>query len=628
MRKLAIAAALAAAACQSADMDTTTTPAPLPASAATLDPTLHSYARPDEAAVEHLNLDLEVSFERKQLAGTATWKIRNSGNARRLILDTRDLNIRRVTRDSGTPARWSLGAAQGTFGAPLEIEITPQTRSVTIDYVTSPEAAALQWLDPPQTAGKRHPFLLSQSQSILARTWVPSQDTPRVRFTYDATLRVPPELLAVMSADNPTQRNAAGVYRFRMPQPIPSYLMAVSVGDLAFRPLGPTTGVYAEPTVVDGAAAEFEDTQKMVAAAEELYGPYRWGRYDMLVLPPSFPFGGMENPRLTFLTPTMIAGDKSLVSLIAHELAHSWSGNLVTNATWNDFWLNEGFTTYIERRISEKLYGREHAEMLWTLGLKELRDEFDIVEPPDEHLVLNLAGRDPDEGATQIPYEKGSLFLRLVEETVGREKFDSFLRRYFDEFAFQTMTTDRFIELLRQRLLVPNNIDESRLQLNAWLHGPGLPSNAPVPRSQAFALVENAARQFAGGGPAAAIEASKWTTQEWLHFIHSLPESIGAARMAELDRRFNFTSSGNSEILSAWLELAVVNRYEAAWPALERFLTSQGRRKFLKPLYTKLAATPEGMQRARAIYAQARPTYHSVSVQTIDEILKWEQQVR
>ena len=623
MKKTLIAVALAAAACQTTDMNTPTPATPLSPTAA-LDQTLHSYSRPDEVAVEHLTLDLDVNFAQKQLAGRATWRIRNSANANRLVLDTRDLTIRGVTLDGGAPARYVVGASQGSFGAPLEIEITPATRTVTIDYLTSPSAAALQWLDPAQTAGKRHPFLLSQSQSILARTWVPSQDTPRVRFTYDATVRVPPELLAVMSADNPTVRNSSGVYQFRMPQPIPSYLMAIAVGDLAFRSLGPTTGVYAEPSVIESAAREFEDTQKMVTAAEQLYGPYRWGRYDVLVLPPSFPFGGMENPRLTFLTPTMIAGDKSLVALIAHELAHSWSGNLVTNATWNDFWLNEGFTTYFERRISEQVYGRDHAEMLWTLGRNELQDDFEIVQPADEHLVLNLAGRDPDEGVTQVPYEKGALFLRLIEETVGRQKFDAFLRKYFDDFAFQTMTTDRFLTLLRERLLVPNNVDESRLQINAWLHAPGLPSNAPVARSQAFALVEDAARAFGAGGAATAIESQKWTTQEWLHFLHSLPENIGAERMAELDRRFNFTSSGNAEILSAWLELAVENRYHVAMPALERFLTTQGRRKFLKPLYTKLAQTPEGLEFARRVYAQARPMYHSVSVQTIDEILKWE----
>ncbi|HEU4523169.1 MAG TPA: M1 family metallopeptidase [Thermoanaerobaculia bacterium] len=626
MRKVAMIALALVLGCQQTDESSTTSTATQTGqSRAAADSTPHSWSKPNEAAVEHITLDLTVDFTKNQLAGTANLRIRNSGNANKLVLDTRDLTISRITLDDGTAAKYQLGQAQGTFGAPLEIDITPQTKSVTIEYATSPNAAALQWLEPSQTAGKKHPFLLSQSQAILARTWVPLQDTPSVRFTYDATIRVPKELLAVMSAENPTTKTTDGVYKFQMPQPIPSYLMALSVGDLAFRSLGPTTGVYAEPSVVARAAREFSDTQKMVAAAEKLYGPYRWGRYDMLVLPPSFPFGGMENPRLTFLTPTMIAGDRSLVSLIAHELAHSWSGNLVTNATWNDFWLNEGFTTYIERRISEELYGREHVEMLWTLGVKDLRDDFELVEPRDEHLVLDLAGRDPDEGMTQVAYEKGALFLRLIEETVGRQKFDAFLRQYFDDFAFQPMTTDRFMQLLRERLLVPNQIDESRLQVDAWLHGPGLPPNAPVPQSQAFTRVEVQAKAFAGGAAASTVQTQNWSTQEWLHFIHALPKDIGPARMQQLDQRFNFSRSGNNEILAAWLELAVENRYEAAYPALERFLTSQGRRKFLQPLYTKLAATPEGLERAKQIYAKARPGYHSVSRQTIDGILKWEQ---
>ena len=626
MKKYVVAAtAILALACQQTEMNTnTSTSTTTTAEQKAAIPASHSWSRPEEAAVEHITLDLNVDFAKKQLAGTAALRIKNSGNANKLVLDARDLTINKVTLDNGSPAQHRLGDAQETFGAPLEIDITPQTKVVTIEYVTSPNAAALQWLEPAQTAGKKYPFLFSQSQSILARTWVPLQDTPGVRFTYDATVHVPKELLAVMSAENPIKKTADGVYKFSMPQPIPSYLMAISVGDLAFRSLGTNTGVYAEPSTVDVARREFADTQKMVAAAEELYGPYRWGRYDMLVLPPSFPFGGMENPRLTFLTPTMIAGDRSLVSLIAHELAHSWSGNLVTNGNWNDFWLNEGFTTYIERRISEKLYGRDHAEMLWTLGLKDLNDDFALVPEKDEHLVLDLSGRDPDEGATQVPYEKGALFLRLIEETAGRDKFDAFLRKYFDDHAFQTMSTERFLQLLRERLLVPNQIDESRLQIDAWLHQPGLPANAPVAKSQAFVKVEEQAKAFAGGASATALQVGNWTTQEWLHFIHALPKDIGPAKMAELDARFKFKESGNNEILAAWLELAVDNKYEAAYPALENFLTVQGRRKFLKPLYTKLAATPEGLERAKRIYAKARPTYHSVSVQTIDEILKWQ----
>jgi len=584
-----------------------------PAPAYVRDP--HSYARPEEARVEHLALDLVVDFAKKQLSGTATLNIRNEANAKTLVLDTNALDIHSVKlQPGGAAAHFSLAAADPILGRRLQIPIDADTRSVTIEYTTSPGARALQWLEPPMTAGKKHPFLLSQSQAILARTWVPLQDTPQVRFTYDATLRVPKELLALMSAENPQARNEQGVYQFRMPHPVPSYLLAIAVGDLEFRPFDTRSGVYAEPRVIEAAAREFSDTPKMIQTAEEMYGPYRWGRYDLLVLPPSFPYGGMENPRVTFLTPTVIAGDKSLVSLIAHELAHSWSGNLVTNATWSDFWLNEGFTTYFEHRISEKLYGHEYSEMLWGLGLTDLKEELATLPPKDQGLYIDLSGRDPDDAPSTV-YEKGALFLRLLEETAGRERWDRFLRAYFDTFAFQSMTTPRFIEYLKNAL--PDVV--KRVNIDEWFYGPGIPANAPQPKSEAFARVEAQAKAFAGGAPAESIDMSKWSSHERVHFIQSLP-NLYPERLEALDKRFHFSESGNSEVLSAWLEKSLDSGYKGVYPAIERFLTTQGRRKFLKPLYTKLAATD--IEFARRIYAKARPTYHPVSQASIDEILR------
>jgi hypothetical protein len=445
-------------------------------------------------------------------------------------------------------------------------------------------------------------------------------------MTYEATVRVPPGLLAVMSAENPTRKNPQGVYQFRMPQPISSYLMALAVGDLEFRPLGPRSGVYAEPPVVELAAWEFADTPKMVAAAEKLYGPYRWGRYDLLVLPPSFPFGGMENPRLTFVTPTMLARDRSLVSLIAHELAHSWSGNLVTNATWNDFWLNEGFTTYIEGRIMEALYGKAYADMLAVLGRGDLDlaiQELGGPEHADTHLFLALAGRDPDEGANDVAYEKGSLFLRTLEHAVGREKFDRFLRTYFDTFAFQSMDTRRFVEYLKKNLLGGDEARAAQLKIEPWIYGPGVPDNALAVQSAEFAKVDEALAAFSQGAPPQQISTAGWSTHHWLHFLRHLPKPLTREQMAALDAAFNLSQSGNSEILTEWLMHAIRNRYEPAYPALERFLASMGRRKFLKPLYAELAKSPEGTEMALRIYEKARPGYHSVSRNTIDEILDW-----
>ncbi len=429
-----------------------------------------------------------------------------------------------------------------------------------------------------------------------------------------------------MSAENPTQKKTDGVYTFEMPQPIPSYLLALAVGDLEFREIGPRSGVYAEPAVVEKAAWELADTEKMMAAAERLYGPYRWGRYDLLILPPSFPFGGMENPRLTFLTPTILAGDRSLVALVAHELAHSWSGNLVTNATWNDFWLNEGFTTYLENRIMEEIYGKEYADMLAVLSFQNWQKELENLgaESADTHLRLNLAGRDPDDGMTDIAYEKGFYFLKTLEHAFGREKWDAFLRDYFDQFAFQTMTSARFVEHLQQERIKGNTELAESLQIDAWLYGPGVPSNVVRMESVAFAKVEAQLQSWLAGTPAKNLDVSNWTTHHWLHFLRNLPDSLSKTKIAELDATFGFSQTGNSEIRFEWLMQCIKNQYEPAYPVLEQFLTGMGRRKFLEPLYKELAKSPAGLTRAKSIYEKARPTYHSLAVSTVDKILNWE----
>ena len=589
---------------------------------------VHSFARPEEVVMTRLELDIAVDFTAKQIRGVALLHIDNRAGAEKLYLDSRDLAIERVTLDSDSQAvAFTLGEAEPFMGQPLVITIRPETRTVRIAYHTAPEAAALQWLAPAQTAGKQHPFLFTQSQPNLARTWVPCQDSPGIRFTYRATVKTEPALTAVMSARNVPGNNGTGVYTFTMDQPIPAYLMALAVGEIEYRPLGPRSGVFAEPSMLAKAAFEFADTERMIAAAEKLYGPYRWEQYDIIVLPPSFPFGGMENPRLTFATPTILAGDRSLVALIAHELAHSWSGNLVTNATWNDFWLNEGFTEYFEGRIMEAVYGAPYAEMLAQLGYQDMHD---LVEElgarhRDTRLHLDLAGRDPDLGMTDIAYEKGRFFLVMLEQTFGRERWDAFLRGYFDQYAFRSMTSSHFLDYLREHLIGEDAALEKQLHLNEWVYGTGIPADCPVPLSPEFERVERQLEEWHAGKAAAELDTNHWTTHHWLHFLRNLPPKLPLERMADLDRQFRLSGSKNSEIRFAWLLHVIVNGYAPGEAGLEKFLTTIGRRKFLAPLYQALADTREGREKALAIYRKARPGYHPVTQGTIDAILGWKE---
>jgi leukotriene-A4 hydrolase len=589
---------------------------------------VHSFANPQQVKVKHVDLDWTVLFEQKMLKGTATLDIVRTDQLSPLILDSRDLNIEKVEMsDDGKSfekTTFGVGTTDKILGSSVTIQLSPKAKRVRIFYSTSPTASGLQWLAPEQTAGKKTPFMFSQAQAIHARSFIPLQDSPNIRVTYSARVRTPKGLLALMSAAGNSQtatRN--GDYRFSMDKPIPPYLIAIAVGDLQFKSLSKRTGVYSEPSMLQKSAFELADTEKMVVATEKIYGQYQWGRYDLLVLPPSFPFGGMENPLLTFATPTILAGDKSLVSLVAHELAHSWSGNLVTNATWRDFWLNEGFTTYLERRIIEAVYGVNRREMEAVLAKRSLLEELAEMPEADQILHVNLAGRDPDEGMTGVAYEKGALFLRWLEEKFGRERFDKFVRAYFDKHAFQSITTATFKEYLFENLLNKYPDVVTVAEVNEWVEKAGLPKNAPSPASNAFTNVEVQVKKFVNGETMGRSLMSKsWTTQEWLHFLKSMPENTNAEKMAELDKLFNFTRSGNSEIAFQWLMMSIKNNYRAADARLEEFLVGIGRRKFVRPLFAELAKTPAGMQRAKLIYAKSRPGYHPITQAAIDAIVK------
>ena len=588
----------------------------------------HSYAKPLEARVANVDLDIALDFEARQVTGTAALDIVAKPGVRQVILDSKGLEVAAVKDAGGSSLPFKLGAEDADKGAPLTIQLPGDGQQrVVVSYRSKPDAAALQWLTPQQTAGKKHPYLLSQGQPTLNRTWIPTQDSPGIRQTWSARVTAPEPLKVVMSGERLTPEGEAvgtgrRAYRFRMDKPVAPYLIAIAAGDIAFRELGPRTGVWTEPSMLDTAAAELADTEKMVEAAEKLYGPYRWGRYDVIVLPPSFPYGGMENPTLTFLTPTFIAGDKSLVGLVAHELAHSWSGNLVTNATWADGWLNEGFTSYFENRIMEAIYGTERARQEAALSFDEMEKALKEEGAQGANTRLHLAPGEarPDGGASGIVYDKGAIFLRTMEKLVGRERFDAWLRSYFDRYAFQPMTSAKFLADIRQNLIKGDKALEDRLLLDQWVYQPGLPANVARPDPAAFAEVDKSVSIFAAGG-AVPTGFETWTTAEKLRFINRIPRKLPAARLDELNQQLGLSEAGNNEVLFAWLELAVANRYQPAVPSLERFLTNQGRRKFVRPLITALAKDEQwGRPIASRIYAKARPSYHAVTTQDLDKL--------
>ncbi|MCP9477939.1 M1 family metallopeptidase [Marisediminitalea aggregata] len=575
----------------------------------------HSLSNPGEMKVTHLDLDLTADFDAKRLKGSVTLTFdKLAADASELVLDTRDLDIQSVSAN-GESLAFTLDEADPELGAALRIQVPDGINQVTVSYQTSPQASGVQWLTPAQTAGKQHPFLFTQAQAVHARSFIPLQDSPQVRVTYTAKIKTPEELLAVMSASNDPDTPRDGEYDFTMPQPIPSYLIALAIGDLQFKAMGERTGVYAEPALLDAAAEEFEDTESMLEVTEQTYGAYSWDRYDLLILPPSFPFGGMENPRLSFITPTVIAGDKSLVSLIAHELAHSWSGNTVTNATWRDLWLNEGFTTYLTYRIMEMVYGHDRYRKEAVLGYQDLTDDVAALPENDEILAIDLRGRNPDDVFSNIPYEKGALFLRELEQKVGRAEFDKFLVNYFQHFAFKSITTDEFVAYLDKTLLADHadKLDKARIQ--EWIFTPGIPAGAPVPTSDAFELIDQARSHFlAGEVPASSINTQSWTVHEWLYFLNNMPEALTDAQLAALDEAFNLTQSSNNEIAHSWLMIAVNNNYEPAYERLYSYLVSIGRNKLVKPLYQALSKTEEGRAFAKKAFEEAKPGYHPLTV--------------
>lgn len=609
----------------------------LPVAAQAADP--HSYAQPQDVVIKHIDLALKVDFAHQQLDGAATltleWK---NPTARDLVLDTENLKIASIEAVDGKGhahrLAYKLAEPVPTMGAKLTIAAPKHPQAVRITYATSPDASGLQWLEPSQTADKQAPFLFSQSEATHARSWVPLQDSPAIRFTWHAQVTAPKNIRVVMSAPNDPRHALDGSFEFTQTHPVPSYLLAIGAGDLAVRETGPRSAVYAEPSVVAKAAHEFEDTEKMIETAEKLYGPYRWGRYDILVLPPSFPYGGMENPNMTFATPTVLVGDKSLVSLVAHELAHSWSGNLVTAATWRDIWLNEGITTYVQGRITEALYGKVQANEETLLAIHNLQKTITSMPENAQRLAPEPRKIDADDELSDVAYDKGSWFMRTLEQKFGRKDFDAYLESYFNHFAWHSITTEQMLAFLKPNLIDKYPGKMSWDDVQAWVYGTGIPQDAQIPDSPQFDLIDKQREAFLAGKLAAKdidtrfldtstpdqLDTRPWNTQEWMYFLDRLPDAPPLDKMQALDAAWHLTGTHNAEIGMRWYVHAIAAGDKAVWPAAAEHMTRIGRLYLTMPIYKALTKTPDGFAFAEQVYAKAKDGYHPLTRMAVEKL--------
>ncbi|KDR13370.1 leukotriene A-4 hydrolase [Zootermopsis nevadensis] len=578
-----------------------------------------SFARPEEAAVSSVDLYLDVDFDHKVLSGRADLTVdKKKDDVTHVILDSKDLNIERIIDHvSQQDLEFTVGEKTETLGSKLEIKL-PSTKEdrfiISIFYETDVNASALQWLPPEQTAGGKHPYLFSQCQAVHCRSMFPCQDTPSVKVTYNAEITAPTELTVLMSARRvgaPTVASARlKLHKFEQPIPIPVYLVAIVVGFLESRKLGPRSHVWSEVQDVDKAAYEFAETEDMLSAAESICGEYIWGIYDLLVLPPSFPFGGMENPCITFVTPTVLAGDRSLADVVAHEISHSWTGNLVTNRNFEHFWLNEGFTVFLERKILAKLYGEKTRQFSAIGGLKDLKDAIAAIgeNSPLTCLVPDLKGISPDDAFSRVPYEKGHTLLFHLEELAGGpEVFDPFLKAYINKFKYRSIDTDDFIKFLYEYF--PNNSKLKEVDWKKWLFTPGMPPVIPKYDSSLEEVCTNLCNKWLDWDaestcPFSPENIKGLSSSQVQEFLTQLLEKkpLSVTKLQVMENTYKFSSVVNSEIRFRWLRLVIKGRWlEQVAHALE-FVVEQGRMKFVRPLYRDLYDWEEVRDRAIAVY--------------------------
>ena len=580
-----------------------------------------SYTDLAQGKIKHILFRIGVDFSTRTLHIEATYQMQEPVHGS-LFLDTYKIDLRSAHMN-GHELEWEFDEQDDILGERLHLKRLDDASTFTLTFRTSPEARALQWLDASQTAGGSQPFLFSQCQAIHARSVFPCQDTPSVRFTYSAEVDVPQDLVAAMAAEQVGIDEGSGlgstVFRFRMPQPIPSYLFALAVGNLEFRELGPRTGVYAELETIEAAAWEFAENETKIIEAEKLLGPYLWERYDLLILPPSFPYGGMENPRLTFLTPTAILGTRGMISLITHELAHAWTGNLVTNATWQDFWLNEGWTTYAETRITEVLEGRDVVDLHLAFNERQLIALMERVGMDSPLTQLKLpAEKDADSFTTSIPYYKGCFFLRECEYAVGRERFDKFIQKYMAGFQFQSLTTEAFLDFLKAEL--PEVFE--KVEVHTWIYEKGLTEQRHRPQSRLYDEVQQALDRYERGIKPAKEQIQGWHRYQIMSFLQGLPPRISIEDCEYFDDILELKKRNDVALFSYFYVLAIASGYETVLPRVEQFVEKIGRMLYILPIVRTMIEMDWSREYIRPLFERVRNHHHQITIRAIEAMLK------
>ena len=598
----------------------------------------HSFANIEQFRVTHIELALRVDFHNKVLLGEAALEVKRlDPNATELVLDTRGLDIRDVSEKptsvlgalAKSETTWvsrpfHLDKADPILGSPLVIELPPHKRStqtIKIEYVTSPDASSLHWLDDAHTAGKHHPLMYTLSAPIGARGWIPLQDSALVRVTYAAVIHTDDDLLAVMSARNDPEVKHNGNYTFVNRDAMPPSRIALAVGDLRFKATGPRTGVYAEKPLLADAAKEFADTESLLKAAETLFGPYRFERCDLVVLPPQFPLAEVGNPRAPFISSTVVTGDRSEESVVARAVAQAWAGDLVGGATPRDAWIDAGLAVYMQNRLVREVYGDARVTADRVLAERSVREDLAQLERPDQALAVDQRDRDPAVPRSAAD-EKGGLLFTFLDGKFGRERLDAFLQGYFDHFAFKSITTEEFLSYLKENLLdrFPGIVSAS--QVEAWVKEPGLPQDAPLLAVHLYESVDAARSAWlAGKMPAKKLDTRAWVTPQWTYFLDAMPGPLRRDQLSDLDQAFGFTRSANAEIASSWFVLVIKSSYQPSYARLEEFLASNGRQTLLVPVYTELMKTPGGEVLAKRVFALARPVYQAHTAAALGAIV-------